>query len=84
MYLSIPYDKGWKVSLNGNAITPVIVASGMIGVPLQAGQNTVELKFNHIFIGKGMIMSALALVMLIISLFLMNRNSKLKREAASI
>ena len=65
MYLSIPLNKGWNIQVNGNNVKPIVVAKGMMGVPLSKGKNVVELTFKHLYIFKGIILSIGALIILI-------------------
>ena len=44
-FASIPFDKGWKVKVNGENIEPVRINIGFIGFPLDAGKYTIEMKY---------------------------------------
>ena len=41
----------------------------MMGIPLSNGENSIELTFKHIYIGKGMMLSAFGLILLLGSIF---------------
>ena len=46
LFLSIPYDKGWKVHVDGKETYPMVVNVGFLGVPLKKGEHMIELKFT--------------------------------------
>lgn len=49
LFTSIPYEKGWRVTVNGAAVKPIPIGGGLLGVPLTEGHNTVE--FHYIVRG---------------------------------
>ena len=46
LFISVPYDEGWKISLNGNEIEPEIYANCMMMIPLDNGDNIIEMKYS--------------------------------------
>lgn len=46
LYLSVSYDKGWSVKVNGKKIKPELVGDCMMSLPLEPGENTIELKYH--------------------------------------
>ena len=46
MYLSIPYDLGWHVKVDGNSQTPILISNGMMGLLLKPGKHQVELDYE--------------------------------------
>ena len=52
--LSVPYDKGWAVTVNGQSVQTYCVNGGMTGIALQAGENDIQMWFtpNGLRIGK--------------------------------
>lgn len=46
LYLSIPYDEGWKVEANNKAVATTKVTYGMTGVMLDAGKYDIILKYE--------------------------------------
>ncbi len=45
LFLSIPYDKGWEFTRNGEPVRPVRVAGAFMGIPVAAGANDIEMRF---------------------------------------
>lgn len=66
VFFSIPYDKGWEISIDGSSVDYFNVQGGFIGVFLEAG--TYTLQFNYVTPGfyMGLIISVLASVTFII------------------
>ena len=47
MYTSIPQDGNWQVTVDGNAVEPVLVGKAMVGVPLTEGEHTVVFVYKN-------------------------------------
>jgi len=45
LFVSIPYDEGWSVKVNGKSTDIIRVANAFIGIKLNSGDNTVEMSF---------------------------------------
>jgi uncharacterized membrane protein YfhO len=65
LYLSIPYDTGWHIKLNGQKVTGFRVNGGMTGIYLPKGEYQIELEFHLPYASKGIVMSALGLLLII-------------------
>ncbi|MCD8131022.1 MAG: YfhO family protein [Lachnospiraceae bacterium] len=46
LYISVPYNAGWTVTVNGKEVEPELFADCMISVLLESGENTVEMKYE--------------------------------------
>ena len=57
MYLSIPYDDGWQLKVDGNAQRKIILSAGMTGIMLPKGQHQVEMSYHLRYFGVGLILS---------------------------
>ena len=66
IYISIPYDKGWKISLNGHIVKPELFADCMYSIPLEIGSNEIEMTYSppglnagigSTFLGLGLLIS---------------------------
>ncbi len=44
--ISVPYDKGWSVTVNGEKVKTYKVNGGLTGIPLQVGYNEIEMNFT--------------------------------------
>jgi hypothetical protein len=64
LYLSFPYDKGWTLKVDGSETEKVFVNNGMTGVYLTKGNHSIELTFNLRFFNKGLILTAIGLILM--------------------
>lgn len=70
LYLSIPYDKGWKIYRNGQQITAGLLDDCMYSIPLTEGKNQIELRYICPGIRAGILLSVSGILLtLLISLF---------------
>lgn len=64
LYMSIAYEKGWTVKVDGEEITPVQFADTMLAIPLTAGSHTIELSYEPESLRTGIIISLVSLILL--------------------
>lgn len=69
LFTSIPYEKGWKATVNGKPVDIFPVGGGLIGIPLADGVNTVELNYSVRGMTAGIIISLLSIVSAVWLLF---------------
>ncbi len=62
MYTSIPYDKGWSVTVDGKEIETVAFKDALLAVPLTAGEHTIELSYLSQGLKEGIAISIIALI----------------------
>lgn len=62
LYLSMPYDGGWTLKVDGKATDKQIVFAGMTGVSLPAGTHTIELNYGIRYLNTGWMMTIAGLV----------------------
>ena len=62
VFFAIPYDKGWKVKVNGKSVEPVNINIAFMGIPLEKGFHNIELKFIPPLFYTGIIISIISLV----------------------
>ena len=77
MYLTIPFDKGWRLQVDGHRTEPIILNGGMTGVMLSKGQHSIELTFKDRYIGVGVILSLMGIVG-VVALWAYDRQNKRK------
>ena len=62
---SIPYDREWRVTVDGRKVKTQENAGCFLSFPVEAGKHTVELKYRPKGLGAGIALSVLALLILI-------------------
>ena len=68
LFTSVPYEKGWTVKLNGNLAQYQLVGDALISVPLEDGNNIVEMKYEVPYKQLGLYISIGGVVMFIVIL----------------
>lgn len=79
MYTSIPYDKGWKVYIDGKEGDIICFKDALVMVPLSKGAHTIELKYTPEGLYLGMTITIICVIILF-SVYLINRFSLLKKK----
>ena len=79
-FLTIPYDEGWKVYVDGEETETVEVLDALMAVELSAGEHTIEMKYSPWCVRYGALISASSLLVFSAVLFL-EQLSKRRREA---
>jgi len=62
MYLSIPYDGGWTLKVDGQKRDKIILDGGMTGVLLTPGAHTIEMTYDLRYFKPGLLLCLLGIV----------------------
>lgn len=73
--LSIPYEPGWTLKVNGIITEMDIFEDTFISIPLNAGEYTIELSYYPAGLNAGIVVSALSLAAFLITVYLKKRYS---------
>ena len=65
LFTSIPYERGWTVKLNGSVIAPQLIGGTLISIPLEDGNNIIEMKYEVPYLQEGLYVSVGGVVMFI-------------------
>ena len=65
LYLSVPYHRQWKILRNGESIEPVLFGNCLISIPLENGENIIEMTYSVRSLGAGICISLLSLIILV-------------------
>lgn len=77
LILSIPYESGWSLSVDGVPTEPALFADTMISIPLDTGEHTISLRYYPAGLNAGIAVSLLSLAVFLGILF-----RERKRQAA--
>ena len=69
LILTIPFDKSWKIYDNGRQLKTMRVDIGMLGTVISPGEHTVQIKFRTPFYFGSLIISIIALILIILTIF---------------
>ena len=77
---SIPYDEGWKITLDGEEMDSVSVADGLLAVEASSGAHEIVLYYVSPGFYQGLLMTVLGLIVyLLYRRRIVNRQKKKKR-----
>ena len=62
MFLSVPAEKGWKITRNGNAVNPDVIGNALISIPLENGTNEIEISYKVPYMDSGIRFTILGLL----------------------
>lgn len=84
MLLPLTYDKGWKIIRNGHRVRASSMAGLFTAIPLEAGENTVTMKFTPPGALAGTIISLVSLILSAVYMAIMRiKKDTLKVQAES-
>ena len=66
MYTSIAYDEGWKVYVDGEVVTPVMLKKAMLAIPLSEGTHTIKMEYIPQGYSIGLKLTLLSLLILVL------------------
>ena len=81
--LLVPWSRGWQVTRNGETVQADMVAGTMITIPLVDGENRIELNYTIPFVREGMVISAAALIVLLIDIVCRWISARRRRRKAA-
>lgn len=62
---NIPYSTGWQAYVDGQAVPTEKVNVGFIGIPLPAGDHTIEFSYQTPFLKLGIVLTGIGVLLLI-------------------
>lgn len=74
LFISIPYDRGWKVTLNGEKVMPELFGDCMYTVALVDGVNEIEMSYSVPLLGAGIVVSIIGVIALGVIMMLERKN----------
>ncbi|MDE6182184.1 MAG: YfhO family protein, partial [Eubacteriales bacterium] len=77
LFTSIPYDKSWKVFVDGNEVEPLKIANdGLIGINLTKGEHTIVCQYKTSGLLLGILLSLISFIGLILYIIYDSRSNK--------
>ena len=73
LYLSVPFDNGWKIYLNGKEVSPGLVGECMYSVSLCEGNNNIKMVYKCKGLVLGTIVSIISIILIILLCFIQRR-----------
>ena len=66
LILTMPYDSGWQVRVDGEKVATEALDNGLIMVPVTAGQHQIEMRYTPPWLTVGILISVVSLLLLLI------------------
>ncbi|GAA0727085.1 hypothetical protein GCM10008905_24280 [Clostridium malenominatum] len=79
MFLSIPYDKGWSLNVDGNPVELENINVGFMGAYIKEGYHNIELKYTPPGLKISIILSVFGITLYMLTMFILNKEIKLLR-----
>ena len=81
LFTSIPYDKGWTVTVDGQERQPQELFGAFLGIELEPGSHVIECSYLPEGLREGMIISLLCAAVLAAAVFISQRRRQKERKA---
>lgn len=79
LILSIPYEKGWSILVNGEKTEPALVGECLMALDLEPGDYRIELEYEPYGLKQGILLSAVSAVVFAGIMLLRRRRKQRKR-----
>lgn len=84
LFTSIPYQKGWSISVNNTLVEPELLYDCLMIIPLQNGTNRIEMNYTLPYLKEGIILTIIGITSMVVYVivfkkFLYNRSSVSKK-----
>ncbi len=66
VFFSVPYDKGWRATVNGQAVEIEKVNVGFMAVPVEAGNSTIRFDYETPLLNQGIKITIAAIIVFLI------------------
>jgi len=63
LFTSIPYDDGWRITVNGKYVEPGLFADCFMSIPLSCGENVIAMRYHVPALRFGMLISVAGLAL---------------------
>ncbi len=76
LILSIPYEKGWRIRVNGEEREPALVGECLMALDLEPGSYRIELEYEPYGLRQGILLSAVSILLFGVVMLLRRRKEK--------
>ncbi|HKC68942.1 MAG TPA: YfhO family protein [Bacteroidia bacterium] len=81
VYASIPFDKGWTITDNGNKTDKLILSGGMTGLMLTKGNHALEFTYTSLNFKKGLYISVISFCIFIGLFFFVHKKKNIEEKS---
>lgn len=83
LFTTIPYEPGWKITVDGKSVAPTKVCGSLIGIELDEGEHTVAMKFSPDYLKLAVAVSLLGCSLIVILFIIEYKNGSILRKLLS-
>jgi uncharacterized membrane protein YfhO len=65
LYLAIPYDDGWTITVNGEIVEPELFGDCFYSIALESGDNIIEMRYHIQYLKAGILASILGILLIL-------------------
>ncbi|MCR5357221.1 MAG: YfhO family protein, partial [Lachnospiraceae bacterium] len=76
LFTTIPFDRGWKVKLNGRVIKPETYEYCFMLIPLEEGENVITMDYHIPFLPAGIFLTVLGIVLVFVNSYKERRHEE--------
>ena len=73
LYTSIPYERGWKLYVDGEKTGIEPFENALIAVPLTKGEHSITLRYTPYGFGTGVVISLAGVIVMALAVILLRR-----------
>lgn len=75
---TIPYSKGWRVSIDGKTVSTTKVLNSLLAVPITKGTHKIDISYQTPYFKIGLLISFILLILLVLTNWLFHRGKRHK------
>ncbi|MBN2891690.1 MAG: YfhO family protein [Bacteroidales bacterium] len=79
LFFTIPYDRDWRIFVDGKKAKKVLANTGFIGIYLKKGEHQIQMKYLSPYFEETLITAIIALLVLGLMIIIRSRKSKQKK-----
>jgi len=76
LFLSIPSENGWTITLNGHETECNTIGNCLMSVPLENGKNVIEIRYRVPYLTEGLILSVTGMILCAVLAVIENLNTQ--------
>lgn len=80
LFLSIPYENGWTIRVDGEEVEPETVLDAFIAIPLSKGQHEIEMRYISEGFVTGVLISTVSVLLFVVFWILTVRYKKRQKD----
>ena len=76
VFMTVPYDEGWQIKINGKPRKAIKAFNSMIAIPIYSGETELEMKYVPKGLTQGLIITIISIIILFFSIIINYKKNK--------